>query len=377
MERLWTIMKKELFHIWRDPRTLALILALPALLLVLLGYGIAVESRDTPMAVADLSKTDASRRYVDYYTASSDFAVRYDVFSEAELLDLLDEDRVNVGLLIPEDFGRKTATGEPTQVQLFVNGSIDPTESQTVQLKLSSISQMASQDILVQQIQRMPAGFKLQLPIDGLVKTLYNPDGDARLFMIPGLIPILLMVQVLILSALAIVREREQGTMEQLIVTPIKTWELMLGKIIPYLLVSVINLFALLWLGDLLFGVKVAGNLWELVGTSVIFIVGSLGMGVLISNLAQSQMQAIYIAVFVVMVPAIILSGFLYPRDNMPAVTFWYSELMPVTQYLEITRGIIVRGSQGVSLWQSSILPLIILSVGYFTASVLVFRKRI
>lgn len=377
MERLWTIMKKELIHIWRDPRTLALILALPAMLLVLLGYGIAVESRDTPMAVADLSQTDSSRRYVDYYTASSDFAVDHLVFSEAEILALMDEDRVTVGLLIPEDFGRKVATGEPAQVQLFVNGSIDPTESQTVQLKLSSISQMASQDILVRQIERMPATQRLQLPIDGLVKTLYNPDGDSRLFMIPGLIPILLMVQVLILSALAIVREREQGTMEQLIVTPIKTWELMLGKIIPYMLVSIVNLFALLWLGDLLFGVKVAGNLWELVGASVIFIIGSLGMGVLISNLAQSQMQAIYVAVFIVMVPAIILSGFLYPRDNMPAVTFWYSELMPVTQYLEITRGMIVRGSQGTSLWESSILPLILLSVGYFTASVLVFRKRI
>ncbi len=377
MERLWTIMKKEMFHIWRDVRTLALILLLPAMLLILLGYGISVESRNTPLAVVDFSKSDASRRYIDYYTTSSDFELRYDVLSEAELLDLIDQDLVNVGLVIPEDFGRKVETGEPVSVQLIVNGSIDPTEAQTVQLKLSAISSMAAQNILVERLQRTPFSGSLNLPIDALIRMLYNPNGDAKLFMIPGLIPILLNVQTLILSALAIVREREQGTMEQLIVTPIRSWELMLGKIIPYLLVSIVNLFVLLWLADILFGVKVAGNYWELFGLSLMFIVGSLGMGVLISNLSQSQMQAIYLALFLVLIPAIILSGLMFPRDNMPPATYWYSELLPVTHYLEITRGIIVRGASATTLWQSSILPLIILSVGYFAASVVVFKKRV
>lgn len=377
MERLWTIMKKEMFHILRDVRTLGLILLLPGMLLVLLGYGISVESKNTPMAVADFSKTDASRRYIDYYTVSQDFELRYDVLSEAEVLELIDKDLVNVGLLIPEDFGRKVDTGEPVNVQLIVNGSIDPTEAQTVQLKLSSISSMAAQNILVKRLERTPMSGNLNLPINALIRMLYNPNGDAKLFMIPGLIPILLNVQTLILSALAIVREREQGTMEQLIVTPIRSWELMLGKIIPYLLVSVVNLFALLWLANLLFGVQVAGDFWQLIGLSLMFIVGSLGMGVLISNLSQSQMQAIYLALFLVLIPAIILSGLMFPRDNMPAATYWYSELLPVTHYLEITRGIIVRGADASTLWNSSILPLIILSVGYFTASVLVFKKRV
>ena len=195
--------------------------------------------------------------------------------------------------------------------------------------------------------------------------------------MIPGLIPILLQVQALLLSALAIVREREQGTMEQLIVTPIKPWELMLGKIIPYLLVSIVNLFLLLGLGELLFGVTVAGSYWDLIGLSLIFIIGSLGMGVLISNISQTQMQAIYIAVFIVLIPAIILSGLMFTRENMPAITYWYSELLPVTHYLNITRGIIVRGATAQSLMWSSTIPLIILSIVYFIASVLVFRKRI
>ncbi len=376
MDRLWTVVKKEMLHIWRDPRTLGLILLLPGMLLILLGYGINFERSDIPMAVADFSRTDSSRRYVEYYTASRDFKQEYIVQSEDEILDLIDEDLISVGLLIPEDFGRKLDTGETAKVMLYINGATDPSDVNTVQLKLSAISQMAAQEILVEQISASPSAGLLQLPIESSERTLYNPDGKSYLFMIPGLIPIILQVQALILSALAIVKEREQGTMEQLIVTPIRSWELMLGKLIPYMAVSVFNLFALLWLGNLLFDVPVLGNYWELIGLSLVFILGSLGMGVLISNLSQSQMQAIYMAIFIVLIPAIILSGLLYSRSNMPIATYLYSELLPVTHYLEITRGIMLRGVSAATLW-SSTLPLIILSIVYFVASVVAFRKRL
>ena len=230
---------------------------------------------------------------------------------------------------------------------------------------------------MIEKVEKSGLASSFSLPFSGVLKTLYNPNGDTKLYMIPGLIAILLQIQTLILSALSIVREREQGTMEQLIVTPIRSWELMLGKIIPYLVVCIFNLFALLGLSHLFFGVSVAGNLGVLVGLSVIYIVGSLGLGVLISNISQTQMQAIYILLFVVLVPAIILSGLMFSRDSMPAFTYWYSELLPVTQYLEITKGIMVRGVSADTLFMSSTLPLIILSVGYFTASILVFKKRI
>ena len=261
------------------------------------------------------------------------------------------------------------------KVMMYINGASDPSDVNTVQLKLSSISQMAAQDILVEQISASPSAGMLQLPIESSEQTLYNPDGKSYLFMIPGLIPIILQVQALILSALAIVKEREQGTMEQLIVTPIRSWELMLGKLIPYMVVSVFNLFALLWLGQLLFDVHVLGSFWELIGLSLVFILGSLGMGVLISNLSQSQMQAIYMAIFVVLIPAIILSGLMFSRSNMPLATYLYSELLPVTHYLEITRGIMLRGASAATLWASTV-PLIVLSVVYFIASVFAFRKR-
>jgi len=376
MERLWTIMKKEFFHIWRDTRTLALILALPVMLLVLLGYGVSGESRDIPLAVADLSKSDASREYIERFTSSHDFAVKYDVLSEDEILLLMDQDLIKGGILIPADFGRKVDTGESVQVQFYVNGSADPSIVQTTQLKLDSIGQAASQKIMLKQLAAASGGRSIKSPIENLSLMLYNPNSDQGLFMIPGLIPIILQLQALLLTALAIVREREQGTMEQLIVTPIRSWELMLGKIIPYLLVSVFNTVMMLWLGQWIFGMSAVGSTFELVALSTIFIIGSLGLGVLISNVSNTQMQAMYLAVGIVLIPAIILSGLLLPRDGMPWITYAFGELLPVTHFLDITRGIILKGAGTATLWPS-IWPLIVLSVVYFAASVLAFRKRI
>ena len=375
MERFKTIIKKEFLHIFRDPRTMALIILLPAVLLVLLGYGVSGENVDISLAVADLSKTEESRRYIEYYTAGHDFSYSYSAMSEAELLDLINEDKVKAGLLIPEHFGRAVATNEPVEVQMYINGSVEPTTAQTVQLKLNAISQSASTNILIKQI-KLGGGASLNLPIEARIKLLYNPNGDGKLYMIPGLIPIILQVQTLLLSALAIVKEREQGTMEQLIVTPIKSWELMLGKMIPYLVVTLFNTFALIWLGGLIFGVGVVGSFWQLVGLSMIFSLGSLGMGVLISNLSETQMQAMYLAVFIVLIPAIILSGLMLPRDGMPAFTYWFGEFMPVTHFLDITRGIMLKGVNASVLW-SSIWPMIALSVLYFAASVFTFKKKL
>ncbi len=377
MDRFVTIMRKEFLHIMRDARTLAMILLLPGLLLVLLGYGVSGASQNVPLAVVDFSRSATSQKYVDNYTASGDFDLVAMPLSENELLAMMDQDQVDVGLIIPEDFGRNLDTGESAMVHLYINGSTEPTEAQTIQLKISAISQAAMQNVLVDQLQRSPdLGGTLKLPIDTRTKLLYNPNGEGGMFMIPGLIAILLQVQALLLSALAIVREREQGTMEQLIVTPLEKWELMLGKITPYLLVNIFNTVVMIWLGDVIFHVQVAGNYLELVGLSTVFILGSLGMGVLISNISQSQMQAMYIAIFVVVIPAIILSGLMFSRDGMPGFTYWFGEFLPVTHYLEITRGVMIRGV-GAELLVGSIWPLIILSVLYFAASVLAFRKRI
>jgi len=375
MSRLWTIIRKELIHIIRDTRTLGLIIILPAMLLVLLGYGVSGEQTDIPLVVADLSKTDISRRYIDYYISSDDFEWEYDALSEAEILEMIDTDKAQVGLLIPENFGRQISTGGEASVQLYYNAS-DPQISQKTNLTISTISQIAAQDLLWDRLSKAGIGTDISIPINVHSIALYNPDNEMGLFMIPGLIPVILQLQALLLTTLAIVREREQGTMEQLIVTPIKSWELMLGKILPYLVVGLINTVAMLFVGAFVFDVAIIGSVWQFVLVSLIFIIGSLGMGVLVSNISQTQMQAMYLAVGVVLIPSIILSGLIFSRDGMPAVTYWISELLPVSHYLEITRGIMLKGV-GLDVLMPSVWPLIILSVVYFALSVLLFRKRI
>lgn len=378
MERLWTIMRKEFYHIIRDYRTLAIIVILPTFLLILLGYGVSGETKNTALAVVDLSRTDASRRYIDYFTAGDEFKVTYDVLNEQEILNLIDREEVSAGILIPEDFGRKLDTGQPTDVQFYVNGS-DPADAQSTNLKLETIAQVATQQILTEQLKKNvnAAGLsEIQLPITSHTKTLYNPDGKEKVYMIPGLTAMVLQVIALLLTALAIVREREQGTMEQLVVTPIRSWELVLGKLLPYLFVGIFNTIATLLVAVYLFGIVIEGNFLLLIGLSTIFILGSLGMGVLISNISKTQMQAMYLAVGIVMIPAIILSGLMFSRQGMPFVTYWFGEMLPITHFLTIIRGIMVKGVGFSFLWPS-VRALIILSVIYFAASVATFKKRL
>ncbi len=377
MKRLLTIMRKEVRHILRDPLTLLLILALPASLLILLGYGITGTSTGVTMGIVDFDKSDSSRAYVERFTASNDFKLTHDLQNEEDMVRKIETDKMDIGIIIPESFERELLTNGSANVMILLDGSGNPTDVSTAELKLTAISEMANQDLILKKVDVSGQARTLQMPINTTVKTLYNPNGNARLYMIPGLIPIILQVQAILLAALSIVREREQGTMEQLIVTPIRSWELMLGKIIPYLVVCMLNLLLMIWMGDFLFGVSVRGSVGELVGLSAIFILGSLGMGVLISNISKTQMQAVYISVFVVIIPAIILSGLMFSRESMPDFTYWYSELLPVTQYLEITRGIIVRGVDAATLLFTSTLPMVIMSVGYFIASVFAFRKHL
>lgn len=378
MKRLKTIIQKEFIHILRDWRTLAIIIILPAFLLLLLGYGVSGESSDIALAVADLSKSDASRRYLEYFTATEEFEIKYDVLSEEDILLLLDREQVVAGIYIPEDFGRSLDLGIPTRVQFYVNGS-DPSAAQSANLKLETIAQVATQKILTEQFAKAGSLINIdleELPVTTYTKTLYNPDGSEKIYLIPGLTAIVLQVQALLLTALAIVREREQGTMEQLIVTPIKSWELVLGKIIPYLFVGILNTIGSLLISIYIFGIVVQGSFWLLVGLTIPFIVGSLGMGVLISNISRTQMQAMYLAVGIILIPAIILSGLIYSRESMPAFTYYFSELLPVTHYLVIIRGIMVKGV-GIAFLMPSIIKELALGLFYFVASVLAFRKKI
>jgi ABC-2 type transport system permease protein len=372
--RMTTIVRKEWLHIIRDPRTLALVIVLPVMMLFLLGYAVANDVKDIPLAVADQSHTDASRTLVDKLTGSEFFKYTHAAQSENEILAMMDAGTVKAGLYIPENFGRDLSTGGVGTIQFYIDGS-NPTIAQTAQLAAETISQSMSQEILIKRLERSGTGMQLSLPVDARMRYLYNPDMKRMNFMIPGLVAIILQIQTLLLTAFAIVREREQGTLEQLIVTPVRSWELMLGKILPFVVVAFVNVVMTVAVGAIWFGVDVVGSIPLLAGLSLIFLLGSLGLGVLISNISKTQMQAMYMASFIMM-PSFILAGLLFPRENMPWLAYYAGYFLPVTYFLEIVRGIILKGANFFTLW-IWIWPMAVFSIVVFFASVLMFHKRL
>ncbi len=374
MKRMLTIMRKELIHIVRDPKTLMLVIVMPVMMLALLGYAVTSDIENIPLAVVDLSKSEASQGFIDRYWISGFFEITAYAESEKEILELIDAGIVKTGVLIPEGFGREIDTGGSSPVQFYIDGS-NPTVAQAAQLAAETIGQVASQEIFIENLSKRIGGVDFKLPIDARIRFLYNPNMKRMDFWIPGLVAIILQIQSLLLTAFAIVREREQGTLEQLIVTPIKSWELMLGKILPFVAVALVNVALTVGVGMFWFGVPVAGSIPLLFGLSLIFLLGSLGLGVLISNISTNQMQAMYIASFI-MIPAFILSGLMVPRDNMPWLAYYSGYLLPVTYFLEIVRGIITKGVGLTYLWPW-VWPMAVFSIAVFFLSVILFRKRV
>lgn len=370
--RLFTIVRKEFIHIFRDIRTLSLIAFLPILMLLLLGYAVSNDIENIPLVVVDLSRTDLSREYIDRFIVSRMFNLVYQVDNEKQLLEIIDRGKAQAGLFIPEDFSR-TSGSVPT-VQVYIDGS-DPTIAQVIQLAAETIHQSAASDLKIEQVKRTSPAISSISLIGSSLRFLYNPDMRRINFLIPALAASILQVQTLLLTGFAIVREREQGTLEQLIVTPIQPWELILGKILPFILIGFINLWITLGLGSIWFHVPLSGSMLLLAALSLLFIMGSLGLGILISVVARSQVQAMHIAMFINL-PSLILSGFVFPRYNMPMPAYIAGYFLPLTYFIEIIRGIAMKGVGAAYLWPA-IWPLALFSMVVFAAGVLLFRKRL
>ena len=366
--------RAEFIHIWRDPRTLIIILIMPVSLLLLLGYAIAVDIEDIPTVVYDQSRSAESRRFLERFWQTGDFMLVGHASNADEILLQIDRGDARVGIIIPPDFGTRLAGNRSAAVQVFIDGS-DPTVAQTALLVAQSIGQAASVEIVSQQLGALGMTGGLELPIDLRARLLYNPDMKRVNFMVPSLLAAILQMQTLFLTAFAIVREREQGTMEQLIVTPIKSWELMLGKILPFLILAILNVGITLVVASFWFRVEVKGSIVLLFVLALIFLLGSLGLGTLISTVSRTQMQAMQLAAFFLL-PMLILSGFLVPRENMPWLANYAGYLLPITYFLVIIRTIIVKGVGIVAMWNQAI-PLAAFSLTVFVASALAFRKRL
>jgi ABC-2 type transport system permease protein len=371
--RIIALIRKEFIQIRRDPRTLAMVLFMPVMQLLIFGYGINTVVDHLPTIVFDESGSPDSRALIAAFQNSGYFdAVAY-ARSQSEIGDAIDAGRAKVALHIPPDFGDQVLRGGAGVVQLVIDGS-DPNVASTASFAASTVAQVQS----AQLVSALVARRGLPVPnigIDLRPVVLYNPSMLSANFMVPGVIALILLFQALLLTAFAVVREREQGTLEQIIVTPIRPWELMLGKILPYTMIASIAATVALVAGRLLFGVEVAGNLILLALLSILFLLGSLGMGLLISTVSQTQAQALQMAMFVAL-PSILLSGFLYPRETMPFIIRQLGLLTPMTYYLQILRGIMLKGVGLATLWPA-VWPLALFGLTVFVLSAQRFQKRV
>jgi len=372
--RLRSLIRKEFIQILRDPRTLVLVLVIPIMQLILLGYAATTDVREVPLAVFDQDRSPQARQLLDAYKAADYFKVDFDVNSQEELYSLIDSGEARVGLIIPPGYSDKVKGGQSAQVLFILDGS-DPTVASTVLSAARLIGQAYSTGILTERLAGHGLGKALTPPVEALTQVWYNPDLLSNYYMIPGVIGMILYALTSILTATAIVRERERGTIEQLIVTPIRPWELMVGKILPYVFLAILNTLEVLALGHWWFGVPVRGSLWLILALSGLFLLTSLGIGLLASTFANTQQEAMLI-VWMTLLPGIFLSGFFFPLQSMPRVLQWVSYLMPLRYYLTIIRSLLLKGSSAANL-QVEIIALAIFGLGLMTIASLRFRKRL
>jgi ABC-2 type transport system permease protein len=361
---LWAMLWKELVQLRRDRMTLGLMLGIPAIQLALFGYAIQTEVRHLPTVVLDESRSSESRRLVEVFRNSGNFDIVARVPDRHALAVEIETGRANAGLVIPPDFMRDVRRGRPAEAQVIVDAA-DPLASQAA----LSGAQLAAAARAGELAGTGPSRLEVR------VRPWYNPGLRSAVYIVPGIIGVLLSLTLVLITSMAIVRERERGTLEQLIVTPIDKTSLMLGKILPFLLIGYVQITVILVLGRLLFRVPILGSLPLLYLLSLAFIVASLALGLLMSTLVRSQVQAMQLS-FLFLLPNILLSGFMFPRQAMPEVARWIGAALPLTYFLAILRGVLLKGTGWAELWPEA-LALVGFAVGLIGLSVARFHKTI
>jgi ABC-2 type transport system permease protein len=358
LQRIHAVVIKETRQLRRDRLTFGMIVGIPVIQLLLFGYAINMDPRNLNAAVADLSQSAASRQYVMEAANSQVIRIGRQVGSAAELEELLRRGEISVGIFIPHDYERRLTQPDRSAVQLLIDGS-DP----VIQ---GAVSRLAQPGRISPYNDRPPAAE---------IRTYFNPERRSPVNTVPGLIGIILTMTMTMFTAVAIVRERERGNLELLITTPVQTWELMVAKIIPYVLIGLIQVTLILLMGHYLFDVPMRGSLVDVYVVSLIFIIANLALGLVISTLVKTQFQAMQGAFFVLL-PSILLSGFMFPFDGMPRTAQLIAEVLPMTHFMRLIRGVILRGADLPELaGEISILSVFILVA--MTVAVLRFTKRL
>ncbi len=365
MHGFWAIVYKEVLQVRRDPST-RFVFLIPVIQTIIFGFAIDMDIQHMPTAVFDMDRGKESRRLIESFHNTGTFDVREDVHSEAELRRRIVAGAVRVGIIIPPDYSAHLVSGQEATVQVLVDGSDSTTAMSALQT-----SRAVGQIFATQRL-----GISITaLPVDVRPRVLFNPDLVSSNFYVPGLIGIILQVVTMLLTAFAIVRERERGTLEQLVVTPVSRWALILGKLVPYAVIGVLQTVFVLLLMRFLFGIHIEGSVLLLFALAVLFLIPSLSMGILISTLSSNQAQAMQLSLLF-MLPSVLLSGFAFPRETMPLPIYAISFCIPATYFVQILRGIILRGAGFWALWPQA-LALAVFAVVLVSVSTMRFQKRI
>lgn len=358
--RLLAIVLKEMRQLRRDRLTFAMIIGIPTMQLVLFGYAINLDVRHLESAVLDEANTARSREVIAELGATGVVDWRYRVNSVAEIENLMQSGKISTALVIPSDFENRIELGDRPPVQVIVDGS----------------------DQVIQAAARQLAAFPVPYRADWLAQpkfvelvNYYNPERRAAVNTVPGLIGVILTMTMVLFTAIALVRERERGNLEMLIATPVSPWELTLGKVLPFIVIGMVQVSVVLLLGKLLFAVPLRGDWLELYVSALVFIIASLTLGIFVSTLAKSQFQAMQMAFFTFL-PQILLSGFMFPYAGMPVPAQWIAEILPLTHFLRLVRGIMLRAADLTQLWPS------LVALGAFTLVMMLIavarvRKRL
>ena len=371
--RLVGIIWKEFIQLRRDPMALTLTLFIPVAMLFIFGYAINTDVKHLPTVVLDQSRDVEAQTLLEAFVNSQYFELKYYVHSHDEVTRLIDTGRAKVGVVIPPDFAPRLRGRGGAAIQVIVDAS-DPQVAVSAVNAANALGLARSLDILA----RTAGGGAFQRELVGLevrIRAWYNPDQESALFIVPGLIGALLMQTTITIMAVAVVRERERGTLEALIVSPLRRWEIMLGKILPNLLVAYGQMTLALVVAHYVFNVPIRGSLVLLYGIAALFMLGTLGIGIYISTISRTIPQAMQFG-FLAILPSIYLSGLLFPIEGMPEPAQYLAHILPITYFLRILRGIVLKGIGLDQLWPD-VWPLVVFGVVIFTLSVLRFRKSL
>jgi ABC-2 type transport system permease protein len=359
VRRVLHLMRKELLEFKRDPRLFGIVIIAPILQLAVLGYAATTDVKDIPIAIVDADRSTASRELLHRFEASANFKIVATPGSTSEIHPYLDKGIAWMAISIPPDYGRKVASGGKTTIQLVADG----TDSNSTGVAMGYAQTLIGGYVQDMAARRMPTsaeGYGGQAsPVEGLVRpeiqVWFNPRLGSRDFMIPGIVALLLLVITTNLSAMAIVREKEIGTLEQLNVTPLARWELITGKLLPYAGIGIIDVILVLIVSIFWFEVPMRGSIPLLFAMCMIYLLSTLGLGLFVSTISKTQQQAMMTAIFFFLTPMMYLSGFIFPIENMPAWIQPLTYLIPLRYFLIILRGIFLKGVGLEILWPQAL----------------------